>query len=85
MIDMSSFKKPVHRSLLPRELVAGVPQVGLFIIFISGLFFIYAIQFYFMIVPIVILYCVMRFLTSKDQWYIEIVLSNISQKDIYIP
>jgi len=85
MIDMSQYKQPVHRSLLPREMIAGVPQAGLFIIFMSGLLFIYALSLYFMIVPIALGYFIMRHLTSKDQWYIDIVLSNIMQKDIYLP
>jgi len=82
---MSQYKQPVHRSLLPRELIAGVPQAGLFIIFMLGIIFIYGLQLYFLIIPIALIYFVMRHLTSKDQWYIDIVLSNIMQKDIYLP
>jgi len=85
MVDMSQYKQPVHRSLLPRELIAGVPQAGLFIIFMLGIIFIYGLQLYFLIIPIALIYFVMRHLTSKDQWYIDIVLSNIMQKDIYLP
>jgi len=85
MVDMSQYKQPVHRSLIPRELIAGIPQAGLFLLFILGLIFIYGLRLYFTIVPIALLYFVMRHLTSKDQWYIDIVLTNIMQKDIYIP
>jgi type IV secretory pathway VirB3-like protein len=85
MIDMSQYKQPVHRSLLPREMIAGVPQAGLFIIFIFSLVFIYGFRFYFMIVPIALGYFIMRHLTSKDQWFIDSSLSNIMQKDIYLP
>ena len=82
---MNEYKQPVHRSLLPREMIAGIPQAGLFIIFLSGLIFIYGFRFYFMIVPIAVGYFIMRHLTNKDQWYIDIVLSNMMQKDIYLP
>jgi len=85
MIDMSDYTQPVHRSLLPREMIAGVPQAGLFIIFISGLIFIYALGWYFMIVPIAIGYFYMRYLTGKDQWSIDIGIANMLQKDVYLP
>jgi len=85
MIDMSQYKKPVHRSLLPREMIAGVPQAGLFIIFMLGLIFVYGLGLYIMIIPLALLYFVMRFFTKKDQWNIDMGLANIMQKDIYIP
>jgi len=82
---MNEHKQPVHRSLLPREMIAGVPQAGLAIIFFSSLLFVYALKLFFMIVPIAVSYFIMRHLTSKDQWYVDIVLSNIMQKDVYLP
>ncbi len=85
MVDMSQYKKPVHRSLLPREMIAGIPQAGLAILFMAGLVFIYGLGLYFMIIPIAIGYLVMRFFTKKDQWNIDMGLANIMQKDIYIP
>jgi len=85
MVDMNNYKQPVHRSLLPREMIGGVPQAGLFIVFMLGLIFIYGFQLYFMIVPIVILYFIMRRLTKHDQWFIDMLLDNIMQKDRYIP
>jgi type IV secretory pathway VirB3-like protein len=85
MVDMSQYKKPVHRSLLQRELVAGIPQVGMFLLFMLGLIFIYGFRIYWAIIPIVLFYFVMRFMTKKDQWFIDIVLENIKQKDILIP
>jgi len=85
MVDMSDFKKPVRRSLLQRELIGGIPQAGLFILFMLGLVFIYGLELYFAIIPIALLYFVMRHLTKKDQWFIDIVLGNIMQKDKFIP
>jgi len=85
MIDMSQHKKLVHRSLLQREMIGGVPQSGLFILFMLGLIFIYLLEIYFTIIPIVLFYFVMRYFTSKDPWYIDILLANFSQKDIYLP
>jgi len=85
MIDMSQFRLPVHRSLLQRELIGGVPQAGLFILFMLGLVFIYGLRMYFMIILIVLLYFIMRRLTKQDPWFIDIVLDNVMQKDKLIP
>jgi type IV secretory pathway TrbD component len=85
MADLRSFSRPVHRSLLQRELLGGVPQAGLLLLFVLSVVFIYGLQLYFMIVPMVILFFVMRSLTARDQWLIDIVLDNIQQKDVLIP
>jgi type IV secretory pathway TrbD component len=85
MVDMRPYKRQVHRSLLDRELMGGVPQAGILILFLLGVIFIYGLGLYFMIAPIVILYFVMRALTTRDPWLIDIVLENISQKDTFIP
>jgi type IV secretory pathway TrbD component len=85
MVDMNEFKQPVHRSLLQRELIGGVPQAGLFIVFLLGIIFIYGLQMYFVIVPLVLIYFVMRHLTKLDPWCIDITLDNIMQKDKFIP
>jgi len=82
---MSFYKIPVHRSLLHRELIAGIPQAGLGIIFLFGLIFIYVLHWFFMIIPLVLLYFVMRHLTKQDQWLIDILLENRKQKDKLIP
>jgi type IV secretory pathway TrbD component len=85
MIDLRSCARPVHRSLLEREMLAGVPQAGLFILFLLAVVFVYGMRLYFMIAFIVVLYFVMRALTKKDPWLIDIVLENINQKDVFIP
>jgi len=85
MVDMSAHKIPVHRSLLQREMLAGVPQAGLGIIFFFGLIFVYGLRWYFMIIPLVLLYFVMRHFTKQDQWLIDILLENRKQKDKLIP
>ncbi|GMO57936.1 MAG: hypothetical protein Ta2G_17910 [Termitinemataceae bacterium] len=85
MINMKPYSKPVHRSLLQRDLLAGVPQVGLLVIFMLAVIFVYGLEMPFMLIPIVLLYFVMRALTKKDQWLLDIVLDNIQQKDVFIP
>jgi len=85
MVDMSPHKQPVHRSLLQREMIGGVPQAVLFILFMLGLIFIFGLRLYLTIIPIVLIYFVLRHFTKKDQWTIDIVLANIMQKDVYLP
>jgi type IV secretory pathway VirB3-like protein len=85
MVNMNNYKQPIHRSLLQREMMGGVPQAGLFIIFSLGLIFIYGLELYYSAIPIAVLYFIMRHLTKQDQWFIDIVLNNIMQKDKYIP
>jgi len=85
MVDMSNFKQPVHRSLLQREMIGGVPQAGLFIIFMLVLVLVYGLELYIALVPIVLLYFVMRHFTKQDQWSIDMILENIMQKDKLIP
>ena len=82
---MHGYSLKVHRSLLHRDLMLGVPTMGLVLIFCLSVTFLYGFQLYFMIVPIVLLYVLMRYLTSKDPWLIEILLDFIQQKDIFIP
>ena len=85
MVDMRPFSKKVHRSLLQRDLMFGVPTLGLVLVVVLITIFVYALRMYFMIAFIAALYAVMRHLTSKDAWMIDIVLDNIQQKDAFIP
>jgi len=85
MVDMSQHKLPVRRSLLQREMIGGVPQAGMLIIFLLILVFAYGFKFYISIVPIVLLYFFMRHLTKKDPWFIDMILENVMQKDRLIP
>ena len=85
MINMRPYARQVRRSLLQRDLLGGVPIVGLILLVILAVVFIYGFELYFMIVPIVVLYFVMRHLSKIDPWMIDIVLDNISQKDALIP
>jgi type IV secretory pathway VirB3-like protein len=85
MKKMIGYGRKVHRSLLQRELVAGVPEIGLFLILMLGLVFVFGMELYFMIVPIVILYVIMRVLTKRDPYMIDIVIDNIFQKDLFYP
>ena len=85
MIDMRAYSIKVRRSLLKRDLMAGVPMMGLVFLLILAVVFIYVLNMYFMVAPIIILYIVMRILTNKDPWMIDMLIDNIQQKDIFLP
>jgi type IV secretory pathway VirB3-like protein len=75
----------VRRSLLQRDMFLGIPTMGLALLFVMVMVLVYAMKIYLFIVPIVLLYFIMRFLTARDHWMIDIVLNNAMQKDIFIP
>jgi len=85
MVDMSQFKQPVHRSLFPREMIAGVPQVGLFIILILVMVFVYQARIYWSILFIAAIYFIMRHFTKLDPWFIDIALAWLKQEEKLIP
>ncbi|MDR2509487.1 MAG: VirB3 family type IV secretion system protein [Spirochaetaceae bacterium] len=82
---MNAYAQKVHRSLIPRDMLGGVPTAGLIFILLLSVVFLYVLGWLFMIAPIVLLYFVMRHLTKLDEWFIDIVLENIQEKDIYLP
>jgi len=59
--------------------------MGLVLCFVLLVFFLYLFQWLFMILPIAVLYILMRHFTSKDPWLIEILLDSILENDIFIP
>ena len=65
--------------------MGGIPQAGLIGLFVLAVLFLYVFAMYFMVVPLVILYLVMRHLTHEDPWLIDIVLDSIQQRDVFIP
>jgi type IV secretory pathway VirB3-like protein len=85
MVNTREFAMPVRRSLLQREMFCGVPQVGLLFLFCMGVIFVYGLRLYFMLAAIVILFLIMRALSERDPWLIDIVLESIQQKDIFLP
>jgi type IV secretory pathway VirB3-like protein len=70
---------------MSRDLMAGIPQIALFLLALLAVIFCYGFGMYFMLIPIAVLYIVLRVLTNKDPYMIDMVLENMGQKDIYIP
>jgi type IV secretory pathway VirB3-like protein len=85
MVDTKPCSVKVRRSLLQRDMFLGIPTMGLMLLFVMAMVLVYAMKLYLFTVPIALLYFIMRFLTSKDSWMIDIVLGNAMQKDVFIP
>ena len=85
MVDMRGHSIKVRRSLLQRDLLLGVPTMGLVLVFVLFVIFVYLFQWIYMLVPIALFYVLIRHLTSRDPWLIEILLESIQQKDIFLP
>ncbi|GMO25745.1 MAG: hypothetical protein Ta2B_05470 [Termitinemataceae bacterium] len=84
-MSMRDYSRPVRRSLVQRDLMLGIPPVGLMLLLIVGLFFVYVLSMEIFLIPIVIGYIAMRILTKKDPYFVDIILDHIMQKEKLIP
>lgn len=81
MKTLYDFSYPVHKTLLKRNLMMGVPTIVLIMIFI-GTAFLYILLESFAIIPVgIILYFVAREITKKDEYLLETLFSMILQPD----
>ena len=84
-MSIKAYSLSVHRSLLQRELILGVPVMGILVLLLLATFFMYILEQYFLGIPLFGLYIAMRILTKKDPYMIDILLEHFNQKDILIP
>ena len=63
----------------------GIPTAGLLVLIVMFVLFVYMLRLLFFLVIIGLLYVIMRELTARDPWLIDISIENIQQKDVYIP
>ncbi len=79
------YSVPVHRSLMQRELILGIPAMGMLTLLLVAVFTMYILQQYYFGIFIAILYVVMRILTKKDPYFIDILIEHVNQKDFLVP
>jgi type IV secretory pathway TrbD component len=84
-MNAREFSLPVHRSLMQRELILGVPAMGILVLLLLGAFFMYILEQYLAGIPIAGVYMLMRYFTKQDPYMIDILLEHLNQKDILIP
>lgn len=81
----SSYASPVHRSLFQRELILGIPALGMLTLLLLAIFTMYILKQYYFGLLVVAGYIAMRILTKKDPYLIDIMFEHINQKDYLIP
>ncbi|HQF74227.1 MAG TPA: VirB3 family type IV secretion system protein [Treponemataceae bacterium] len=84
-MSVRDYSVPVHRSLMQRELILGIPALGMLSLLLVAVFTMYILQQYYFGVFIAILYVVMRILTKKDPYLIDILIEHVNQKDFLVP
>ncbi len=79
--DEKDYSYPVHRSIMKRQLIFGVPTVPLIIVVITT--FIILIDFKVIaIIPFsVLIILLIREITKKDEYLLEIFLQSLLQPD----
>lgn len=84
-MEAREYSLPVRRSLLQRDLKFGIPVNGLLILVVSGTLFIYILELYWFGFILAAIYIVMRMLTKKDPYMIDILITHLNQKDFFVP
>lgn len=84
-MSVRDYSVPVHRSLMQRELILGIPALGMLALLLVAVFTMYILQQYYFGIFIAILYVVMRILTKKDPYLIDILIEHVNQKDFLVP
>lgn len=84
-MSVIEFSVPVHRSLHQRDLLAGVPHIALLALLMFGIVTVYMAQLYWFAPVVIILYIVMRLLTKRDPFLLDIIFISIVQDDYLIP
>ncbi|HOS36441.1 MAG TPA: VirB3 family type IV secretion system protein [Treponemataceae bacterium] len=84
-MSVRDYSVPVHRSLMQRELILGIPALGMLSLLLVAVFTMYILQQYYFGIFIAILYVVMRILTKKDPYLIDILIEHVNQKDFLVP
>jgi type IV secretory pathway VirB3-like protein len=82
---VSDYTWKVHRSLLRRDLVAGVSRMTFAIIIALTIYMVFGVRQYWFIAVSVVLYLVVRALTKSDEYLVEIILDALLLPDDLYP
>ena len=82
---VSDYSWKVHRSLLRRDLVAGVSRLTFAIIAVLTVYMVFGVRQYWFIAVSVLIYLVARALTKSDEYLVEIILDSLLQPDDLYP
>jgi type IV secretory pathway VirB3-like protein len=82
---VTDYSWKVHRSLLRRDLVAGVSRMTLAIIIALTVYMVFGVRQYWFVAVAVVLYLVVRALTKSDEYLVEIILDALMLPDDLYP
>jgi type IV secretory pathway VirB3-like protein len=78
---IQDFTVPVHRSIIKRDLFIGLPLIPLIILgFITVLMVFDFNQPAFLVITVILWY-ILKTITDKDEWLLDIVLTSLLQPD----
>ena len=83
--NVADYPWKVHRSLLRRDLVAGVSRITFAIIIALTVYMVFGVRQYWFAGVTVILYFVVRALTKSDEYLVEIILDSLLLPDDLYP
>ena len=82
---VTDYSWKVHRSLLRRDLVAGVSRMTLAIIIALTVYMVFGVRQYWFVAVTVVIYLVARALTKSDEYLVEIILDALLLPDDLYP
>ena len=82
---VSDYSWKVHRSLLRRDLVAGVSRIAFSIIVVLTVYMVFGVRQYWFVAVSVLMYLVVRALTKSDEYLVEIILDTLLLPDDLYP
>jgi type IV secretory pathway VirB3-like protein len=82
---VTDYSWKVHRSLLRRDLVAGVSRMTFAIIIALTVYMVFGVRQYWFVAVAVVLYLVVRALTKSDEYLVEIILDALLLPDDLYP
>ena len=82
---VTDYSWKVHRSLLRRDLVAGVSRLTFAIIIALSVYMVFGVRQYWFAAAAVLLYLVVRALPKSDEYLVEIILDSLMLPDDLYP
>jgi type IV secretory pathway VirB3-like protein len=81
METLQDYAIPVHRSIMKRDLFLGVPPIPLAILVAITIFMVVNLHLYWFLALSGVLYLVLKKITEKDEWLLDIILNSLFQPD----
>lgn len=73
----------VHRNVMRRKLYLGIPLFPLLILLYLTFIFVFDFQQYYFLIFTVVIWLLLKYITDKDEYIIEIFLGIFSHKQFY--